>query len=177
MAENLCNNPKARVTDRGLSPDKPCGLWEKYGMGWCSNKDYMDWLNLYNKTIKTADQQFLYLQEFKMVKGYGKGLDPKEVAAQDAIEIAKLDFANLQTQANIEKKQDSDTYEKRIAELSTKIAVLDCLIENNIQAKIEILGGPLKPTGLIEGSRESNIGKYFIYGLIGIAGIWAIKNL
>ena len=177
MAENLCNNPKARVTARGLSPDKPCGLWEKYGLGWCSNKDYNDWLNLYNKTIKTADQQFLYLQEFKIVKGLGKSLDPKEVAARDAIEIAKLDFSNLQTQANNEKNQDSDTYEKRIAELDTKIGVLDCMIENNIQAKLELLGGPIKPTGLIEGSRESNFGKYLIYGLLGIGGIWAIKNL
>lgn len=177
MAESLCNNPKARVTSRGLSPSKPCGLFEKYGVGWCSKKDYNDWLALYDRTINAAEGQFLYLQKFKTIKGLGKALDPEEIVAQEEIEIAKLHLNTLQEQSMSEPSQKSAIYEKRIAELDTRIANLDCMIENNIQAKLDILGAPPKPTGLIEGSRESNVGKYFVWGLVGIGAVWVVKNL
>lgn len=153
MAENLCGNKEALVTSRGLTPEKPCGFWESEGWGWCNRKDYTDWLSKYKMIIDAAFSQMKELKKAR--KDKASDLTPEELTAEAEIQEHKNLFKALQEENNKDEgKLPSQEYSLRITKVIGFASDLLCKIEQIIQAGIEAVDVDLKPTGLIEGSRN-----------------------
>jgi hypothetical protein len=153
MAENLCGNKEALVTSRGLTPEKPCGFWESEGWGWCNRKDYVDWLAKYKIIIDAAFAQMKELKKAR--KDKASDLTPEELTAEAEIQEHKNLFKALQEENNKDEgKLPSQEYSLRITKVIGFASDLLCKIEQIIQAGIEAVDVDLKPTGLIEGSRN-----------------------
>lgn len=182
MAENLCNNKQALVTPRGLTPTKPCGFWESEGWGWCNKKDYVDWLIKYKIIIDAAASQLKDLKkarENSPWKNTAGSLTEEELAVEASIQEHKSLFKSLQEEDNKDEgKLSSQEYSKKITIVIGFAVDLLCKIENVIQAGIEAVDIPLKPTGLIEGSRtELGIGSKIGYGVAGLALLILYKRM
>ena len=155
MAENLCGNKEALVTSRGLTPEKPCGFWESEGWGWCNRKDYTDWLAKYKIIIDAASDQMKDLKKARKIKSLN--LTSEVLEAEAEIQEHENLFNALQLENNKDEgKLSSQEYSLRITKVMGFAADLLCKIENVIQAGIESweVDFKIKPTGLIEGSRN-----------------------
>lgn len=177
MAENLCNNPKALITPRGLSREKPCGFWEAEGWGWCNRKDYNDWLAKYRIIIDSAEAQMRDLKKARKEKG--SSLSEEELMAEAAVKLHKDLFASLQEEANKDEgKLSSQEYDQKIKKIITQSTEVLCLIENVIQSGIEGLDVNIKATGLIEGSRtDMGTGAKIGYAAAALVGLILYKRL
>jgi hypothetical protein len=176
MAEALCNNPAAMITPRGLTPEKPCGFWEAEGLGWCNDKDLNDWIAVYRTRIDAAKSQMRDLEKLKKIKLLD--LSPEEALAKAEIAEHELIFKAIQEASYKGEKLTSQQTSKKISDILVQAQNLNCMIENVIQAGIEELGGTLRPTGLIAGSRTSgNTGTYVGWGLAALLGFYAYNKL
>lgn len=176
MAENLCNNPKALITPRGLSLERPCGFWEAEGWGWCNRKDYNDWLAKYRIIIDSAEDQMRDLKKIKKEKA--ASLTDEELMAEASIQLHKELFGSLQKESNKDDgKLSSQEYDKKIKEVITQSGELLCTIENVIQSGIEDYG-KIKPTGLVEGSRNAmGTGAKIGYAAAAVVGLILYKRM
>lgn len=177
MAENLCGNKKALVTPRGLTPEKPCGFWESEGWGWCNRKDYTDWLAKYKIIIDTAASQLKELKKAR--KDKISDLTQEELMVEAEIQEHKNLFKTLQEENNKDEgKLSSQEYSLKITKVIGFASDLLCKIEQVLQAGIEAVDVDLKPTGLIEGSRnEIGIGSKIGYGVAGLALLILYKRM
>lgn len=175
IPESLCGNPDALITPRGLSEKKPCGFWESEGLGWCNSKDYNDWIAAYKMRIDRGTAQFKDLVKWKKTKLMD--LNDEEKGYGILIEEHKLLFKALQEQSYKVEDMTSQQYSKRISDVIVKAKELNCLIED-IQTAIVNADGTLKPTGIVEGSRQTpKIGTYVGYGVAGLAALWLYNRI
>ena len=177
MAENLCENKLALVTPRGLTPLKPCGFWESEGWGWCNRKDYVDRIIKYKMIIDAAVSQMRDLKKARKEKM--SDLTQEELEAEALIQEHKNLFKSIQEEDNKDEgKLSSQEYSKKITIIIGFATAVLCLIENVIQAGIEAVDVDLKPTGLIEGSRNQiGIGSKIGYGVAGLALLILYKRM
>lgn len=177
MAENLCGNEQALVTPRGLTKTKPCGFWESEGWGWCNRKDYLDWLIKYKIIIDTDQSQMKHLKKAR--KDKFSDLTQEELEAEAKIQLNLNLFKSLQEEDNKDEgKLSSQEYSKKITTVIGLANEMLCLIEHEIQAGIEAVDVDLKPTGLIEGSRNQvGIGSKIGYGLAGLGLLILYKRM
>lgn len=175
IPESLCGNPDALVTPRGLTKKKPCGFWEAEGLGWCNSKDYTDWIAAYKLRLDRGISQYKDLVKWRDKKL--TALTEEEKAFGMLLDDHKLQYKALQEHSYKTDDLTSQQYAKRISDIIVQAEELNCLIEE-IQQAIINADGKIKPTGIIEGSRqESKTFKYAGYGAAALVGLIIYKKL
>jgi len=174
MPEQLCQNPKALLTPRKLSPSKPCGFWESEGVGWCNKKDYLDWITAYKIRIDAAKTQFKDLEKLKVIKGLPLTSFDKEI--ETSIKLHSEDYKKFYSEAQGEMNLTSEQFSQKISDIIQRMNELVCTIES-IQTIIEDFDGTPKATGLVYGTRGTGFLTYAAWGLGILAALKVISKI